>query len=362
MKDFPDLPRVHKKTSFYVCLILGAFIFLSGLSDFLYGATLSAYENSWRSMLMGAVFLVIAFLLYRRNKKEAAAYAEAKLEREALMQQLREDAIAETARRLTEAETERERRLAEAEAESTRRLAEAKAERERRSAEAEAERIRLRLEAEAYFQKLSSIPLVSFHPSEKSAPCLNISDLDNLTYSTTSKRSSLDKLGDFVSIDCETTGLSPSTGEIVEIAVIRFHDFEPVERFETLCKPKRGMNKRAMEINGITANMVENEVEFGRIAEALQAFIGSDNLVGHNLPFDLRFIRKYGVNTLEMPRKYYDTLRISRNTVSGIENYKLDTLAAYYGIPNFAAHSAIADAYTAAMLFMYLAKDRLNPR
>ena len=74
--------KMHKKTSFYICLILGAFMFLSGILDLFYGS-LYAYEHAGPTIALGAVLLVAAFLLWQRNKREKEAYEEARAQRKA---------------------------------------------------------------------------------------------------------------------------------------------------------------------------------------------------------------------------------------------------------------------------------------
>ena len=45
---------------------------------------------------------------------------------------------------------------------------------------------------------------------------------------------------------------------------------------------------------------------------------------------------------------------------SDVDNYKLETLASYYGIPLFGAHRALDDCYAAGRLFGSLVKDKLG--
>lgn len=82
-----DLPRVHKKTSFYICLILGAFILLTGITDFFYGS-MSSYDNSGITILWGIGLLVAAYFLKRRNDRERAEYNKAIEARKAEIQRL----------------------------------------------------------------------------------------------------------------------------------------------------------------------------------------------------------------------------------------------------------------------------------
>lgn len=205
-----------------------------------------------------------------------------------------------------------------------------------------------------------------------------ISHLGDLTYSNITKKTPRDKLGDFVVIDTETTGLKPSSAEIIDIAAIRFRGFKPVSKFSTLLAPQKPIPVEATKINGITNEMVAGKPCFQQIAASLVEFIGKDNIVGHNLPFDLSFIMRYGADVTAEKRKYYDTLSIARRTIKkakkkwdedfeeyvtdldsdGIENYKLETLCNWYGIKNSNSHRAESDALATGQLLKKLADDR----
>lgn len=214
--------------------------------------------------------------------------------------------------------------------------------------------------------------------SDTLAKKVAISKLNEITYSNITKKTPRDKLGDFVVIDTETTGLKPSSAEIIDIAAIRFRGFKPVSKFSTLLAPQKQIPPEATKINGITNEMVAGKPCFQQVAASLVDFIGKDNIVGHNLPFDLSFIVKYGADVTLEKRKYYDTLAIARRTVKkakekwdkdleeyvtdldsdGIENYKLGTLCSWYGIQNTNSHRAEGDALATGQLLKKLADDR----
>lgn len=249
-------------------------------------------------------------------------------------------------------------------------------ERERRWIEAREREAR----AEAEFAAtLEAIPSVEIAISEKAAPKRSVGEADELPFSTVTIKTPRDKLGNFVVIDTETTGLYPSQAEIVEISAIRFRGFKPVEKFTTLCKPKKGISEEARRINHISEEMVADKPEFGKVADALVAFIGKDNLVGHNLDFDLRFIVKHGADVASVKRKYYDTLYLAQKTLKqekkkwdkelhcympdyeadyDVEDYKLATLCEHYKIPFYGSHRALADCYVTGLLLEKLAQDR----
>ena len=254
------------------------------------------------------------------------------------------------------------------------------AEKEAQAAVLRAEREELeRQQALEFSQALESIPAVEISVADTPVKKRNMYELDDVSFSNITKKTPRDKLGNFVAVDVETTGLSQVSDEIIEVAAIRFREFKPVEKFATLCAPKKGIDEAAARVNGITADMVEDKPLFGQIAPALQEFIGKDNVVGHNLDFDLRFLCKHGVDFTAEKHRYYDTLEIAQRTLKkvkkkydrdleayvedyfsdyDVDDYKLGTLCEYYKIPFFGSHRAIADCYVTGLLLERLAWDR----
>lgn len=235
------------------------------------------------------------------------------------------------------------------------------------------------INAEQFIEILNNLPSADITVDEKPAARRYIKETYDIGFSSITKKTPRDKLGNFVAIDTETTGLNSTQNEIVEIAAVRFRDFKPVEKFVTLCAPKKGLTEEASRVNGITAEMVEGKPQFGQVVHSLQAFIAADNIVGHNLNFDLKFIVRGGFDIYANKQKYYDTLEIAQKTLKrakdkwdkevqgyitdygrdfDVMNYKLKTLCDYYGITYLGAHRALADAYATGLLLQALAKDR----
>ena len=135
-------------------------------------------------------------------------------------------------------------------------------------------------------------------------------------------------------------------------------------------------------INNITDDMVADAPAFMQIIDSLNAFVGKSNIVGHNLPFDLKFLYRYGYDFTANKRRYYDTCEIAKKTLKkpklkwdkdfdeyvidydcdyDVEDYKLTTLCDYYQIrDNMFAHRALSDALATGELFKCLAKDRIG--
>lgn len=291
-----------------------------------------------------AVIILFPIALWKEAKKK-------KIEAEKRQKEIK--AHEEYLKKVREEEEKRNAERAERERELKKIRIEQEKEHERRRAERDA----------AYQAMVNAIQPVPVSVSEEKAKKVAISFLNNLTYSTLTVRSNLEQLSNYVVIDTETTGLKCVSDEIIEVAAIRFREFEPVEKFVTLLSPSKPIPDQITEINHITDDMVAGKPCFQQIAASLVEFIGDDNIVGHNLPFDLKFIVHYGANVTLGKRKYYDTLEISRKTIrksEGIDNFQLKTLCFWYGIPYKGAHRAEADALATGLLFQQLIDVRVN--
>lgn len=239
-----------------------------------------------------------------------------------------------------------------------------------------------RLESDAEFQRtLESIEAAPIELSPSAVKKLNVTDVADLKLSNITSKTNYEKVGTFIAIDVETTGLNCGQHEIIEVAAVLFENWKPKLKFETLLRPSSAISAQITNLTGITNNMVENAPYFGQISDSLLNFIASYNLVGHNLKFDLKFLYKNGLDFYSKKRKYFDTLSISQKILKkptykwdkelgcydidynkdyDVENHKLDTLCDYYAIrDNDTAHRALSDAYAAGILFNKLVRERI---
>lgn len=155
---------------------------------------------------------------------------------------------------------------------------------------------------------------------------------------------------ELVYTDTETTGLDPTTCEIVEVAAIKFtRHGEILEKFHRYCKPLSGnIPAEASNIHGITMEKVANEKSYMDIMSELAAFIGKRPLIGHNLKnFDIRFLK---IQPVEM----IDTLEMCRKIWPGKNN--LGNACKRVGIKfdKSEAHSALYDVQKGVELYLTL--------
>lgn len=164
------------------------------------------------------------------------------------------------------------------------------------------------------------------------------------------------KYYDFVVFDTETTGLSPSSDRIIELAAIKFVGGFPVEAFHTYVNPQKEIPEEASAINKIRDKDVASAPIISNVIAQFDDFVGDNILVAHNLDFDLKFVYYSGSQLLSKKNTLIDTLEQARRYVkkSEITDYKLDTLCDHFNIPIANQHSALYDAFATGKLFLRL--------
>ena len=178
-------------------------------------------------------------------------------------------------------------------------------------------------------------------------------ELGEISCKGLTKSTSLKKLQTFIAIDVETTGIKVSGNDIIEIAAIKFVNFEPVEIFSTLVHPRKGntIPADATAVNHITNEMVANAPLFYEIIPSLDAFLGKYPLVAHNATFDIKHLYVNGLDSVAK-RIVFDTYDISKKMCKDAYDHKLATICEEYGIFFDGAHRASADALACGLLFV----------
>lgn len=168
--------------------------------------------------------------------------------------------------------------------------------------------------------------------------------------------------GGFAVLDVETTGLYPGGHDrIVEIAIVRLESALAVsEEWTTLVDPQRDIGARS--IHGISAHDVAGAPTFRKIAGDVQMRLANMVIVGHNVSFDLRFLRAE-FERCGWPAPAWGglcTLRLA-DLVGRGDARRLQECCREEGIAHPEAHTALGDARAAAdLLRCYL--PRLDPK
>ncbi len=172
---------------------------------------------------------------------------------------------------------------------------------------------------------------------------------------------------EWVSVDCETTGLNPAKDEIISIGAVRIvgHRVLTSERLNLLVRPSKAVSAEAIKVHGLRERDVAGGLDIDEAMRQLLHFIGPRPLVGYYLEFDVALINRaifpmLGVRLpqpkVEISAMYYDwkqrTLPPYQHGAS--IDLRLATLMADLALPTRHAHDAVNDAIMAALAFVKL--------
>lgn len=149
----------------------------------------------------------------------------------------------------------------------------------------------------------------------------------------------------WVAFDTETTGLSAASERVVELAAVRYEQ-ETREEFSFLIDPGIPMPPGAQRVHGISDAMVRGRPSLGQVLPDFFDFCAGAVLIAHNAPFDIGFLA-VGLQRAGLPfpvNPILDSLELSRATLSGPPNHKLETLVRFLRLPGHEAHRALGDA------------------
>lgn len=163
---------------------------------------------------------------------------------------------------------------------------------------------------------------------------------------------------DYIAFDLETTGLNLETNSIIEIGALKVRNGKVVDRFMEFVRPDLPISPSITNLTGITNDMVANARDTLSIIRDFTAFCEEDILIGHNVMFDYKFMKKFAVHYgYDFEKQGLDTLKIARKTLNHLESKSLESLCEYYHIQNQSAHRAYHDALATAKLYHMLAHD-----
>jgi len=160
-------------------------------------------------------------------------------------------------------------------------------------------------------------------------------------------------------LDIETTGLNPSTEEIIELALILFRYDKRNGRivgilraYSGLREPKCSISRDSRRVHGISRSMVGGRrLNTRKIRKMLAT---SDFCISHNANFDRGFVERL------LPALYGKTWLCSMRGIDwrgkGYSSRSLADLAAAHQIVNPASHRAEGDARTLLALLSYRRK------
>jgi len=167
----------------------------------------------------------------------------------------------------------------------------------------------------------------------------------------------------FSILDTETTGLHVEKGDqIVSIASLKISDLKIDEKnyLDELVNPNMKIPESSTKIHNITDEQVISKPSLIEISEKVLKFLKKSVLVGHNINFDINFLKENSKGSQLADRmkviKSIDTIYLTASLFPDLKNYELSNLCEYFNIKtdDQIRHSALGDCIITARLFLYL--------
>jgi DNA polymerase-3 subunit epsilon len=151
--------------------------------------------------------------------------------------------------------------------------------------------------------------------------------------------------GGWAVIDVETSGFRPGQARIISVAALGLDADGRVEQsVVSLLNP--GVDPGPTHVHGLTAAMLEDQPQFADIAGDVIEVLRGRTLVAHNVAFDYAFLAAEAeLAEAELPvDSVMCTLELARRLDLGVDNLRLETLAAHWGVTQERPHDAFDDA------------------
>ena len=175
--------------------------------------------------------------------------------------------------------------------------------------------------------------------------------------------------GEWVALDCETTGLNTRTDEIISVGAVRIRGQRILtsERLELLIRPEGEVSAESIRVHRLRQQDVAGGLPAPEAMHRLLHFIGARPLVGYYLEFDVAMLNRavkplIGIRLpqpkIEVSKLYYDYKFRQLPPYQQHDQADIDlrfaTIMAELGLPTRDAHDALNDAVMAALAFVRL--------
>jgi DNA polymerase III subunit epsilon len=127
------------------------------------------------------------------------------------------------------------------------------------------------------------------------------------------------------------------------------------ESFERLVDPQRRVSPAATAVHGLTREMLDGQPTIDTVLPEFARYAADTVLVGHNVSFDLQFLRlKESRTGVRFTQPVLDTLLLDAVIHPDHAEHSLEAIAARLGVEVVARHSALGDALVTGEVFLRL--------
>lgn len=150
----------------------------------------------------------------------------------------------------------------------------------------------------------------------------------------------------YVVLDLETDGLDPRSNTIIEIGAVK-QGTNDEETFHALIAYDKALPQKIKQLTGITDELLKEKGQaLDEALDDLLAFLGTSDIVGYGIDFDIRFLNDalMGLGKKPLTNKSYDLKRYVKKEQIDLNNYKLQTVLKAYAMDDIVPHRALDDA------------------
>ena len=150
---------------------------------------------------------------------------------------------------------------------------------------------------------------------------------------------------DYCVVDIETTGLSPRSCEIIEIAAVKYRGLKKVDTFTTLIRPKKRIPGFITELTGISNEMVADAPDISEAILSFYEFADGEMIMGYNVNFDIDFLYDalLKCHGIVFGNDFVDVVRFARKALPDMKGRSQTRVAEHFGISSYGAHRADVD-------------------
>ncbi|MFW1677671.1 3'-5' exonuclease [Pontibacter sp. JAM-7] len=166
-----------------------------------------------------------------------------------------------------------------------------------------------------------------------------------------------------VSLDCETTSLDVSKGEIISIGAVKIKGRRVLtsDRLDLKLEPPESLDGESIKIHKLRGTDLVGGIALEEALERVLDFVGNRPVLGYYVNYDIRMLDKYlrpkygfGLpnKSIELSHVYHDIIKWK--SVGGNIDLRFDTISRKLDVPMMERHTAIGDALTVALMFLRL--------
>ncbi len=136
----------------------------------------------------------------------------------------------------------------------------------------------------------------------------------------------------YIGLDFETTGLDPNKDEPIQIGIVQIDAYGNITKtYQSLIKPEKEIDELKHIVSFITGLSIEDlhtAPTRQTIYEDIKEFFNENTIIiGHNIKFDLEFLKTYFPNIPYCG--WIDTMELAQATIHHMPSYALEVLIEY---------------------------------